>query len=110
MVDRIQHAVQLLVPTVHGVKEQWNLLGAYKLYIETLLKVPELVFMPGELERDKPEIWVKQLDQYRVAYMKLLSGKHRKVENPHAGGGNPGAQGATQAETQGPPRSWTPVA
>ena len=58
-----------------------------------------MVFMPGELERDKPEIWVKRLDQYRVAYMKLLAGKRQKVENPDAGGGSPGAQGATQART-----------
>ena len=31
--------------------------------------------------------------------MKLLSGKRQKVENPDAGGGSPGAQGATQAGT-----------
>ena len=54
----------------------------------TLLKVPNLVFMPSGLERDKPEIWVKRLDQYRVAYMKLLSGKHQRVEKPDAGGGS----------------------
>ena len=41
--------------------------------------MPDLVFMPGELEKDKPEIWVKRLDQYRVAYMKLLSGHRQKV-------------------------------
>ena len=57
--------------------------------------MPDLVFMPGELERDKLEIWVKRLDKYRVAYMKLLPGKRQKVENPDAGGGSPGAQGAT---------------
>ena len=62
---RIQHAVQQVVPTVHNVREQWNLLAAYVLYIGTLLKVPDLVFMPGELERDKPQIWVKRLDQCR---------------------------------------------
>ena len=49
--------------------------------------MPDLVFMPGELERDKPEISVKRLDQCRVAYMKLLSGKHQKMESPDAGGG-----------------------
>ena len=98
-VARIQHAVQQVVLVVHDVREQWNLLAAYELYTGTLLKVPDLVFMPGELERDKPEIWVKRLDQYRVAYMKLLSGKRQKVENPDAGGGSPGAQGATQAGT-----------
>ena len=70
-------------------------LAAYELYTGTLLKVPDLVLMPGELERDKLEIWVKRLDQYRVAYMKLLSGKRQKVENPDAGGGGPGAHGAT---------------
>ena len=75
------------------------MLAAYKLHTGTLLKVPDLVFMPGDLERDKPEIWIKRLDQYRVAYMKLLSGKRQKVENPDARGGSPGAQGATQAGT-----------
>ena len=92
---RIQHAVQQVVPAVHDAREQWNLLAAYELYTGTLLKVPDLVFMPGELERDKPEIWVKRPDQYRVA----LSGKHQKVENPDAGGGSLRAQGATQAGT-----------
>ena len=96
---RIQHAVQQVVLAVHDVREQWNLVVAYELYTGTPLKVPDLVFMPGELERDKPEIWVKRLDQYRVAYMKLLSGKREKVENPDAGGGNLGAQGATKAGT-----------
>ena len=90
-VARIQHAVQQVVPAVHDIREQCNLLAAYELYTGTLLKVPDLVFMPGELERDKPEIWVKQPDQYRVAYMKLLSPKRQKVENPNAGGGSPGA-------------------
>ena len=71
----IQHAIQQVVPAVHEVKEQCNLLAAYKLYKGTLLKVPDLVIMHGELEKDKPEIWVKSLDQYRVAYMKLLLGK-----------------------------------
>ena len=55
--------------------------------------------MRGELERDRLEICLKRLDQYRVAYMKLLSGKHQKVENPEASGGSPRAQGATQAGT-----------
>ena len=67
-VARNQHAVQQVVPPVHDVREQWNLLVAYELYIGTPLKVPDLVFMPGELERDQPEIWVKRLDRYRVAY------------------------------------------
>ena len=98
-VARIQHAVQQVVPAVHDVTEQWNLLAAYELYTGTLLKVPDLVFMPGELERDKPEICVKRLDGYRVAWMTLLSGKRQKVENPDAGGGSVGAQGATQAGT-----------
>ena len=62
-VARIQHAVQQVVPAVHDVREQWNLLAAYELYTGTPLKVPDLVFMPGELERDKPEMWVKRLDQ-----------------------------------------------
>ena len=87
------------MPAVHDVREQWNLLTAYELYTGTLLKVPDLVFMLGELERDKPEISVKRPDQYRVAYMKLLSSKRQKVENPDSGGGSPGAQGATQAVT-----------
>ena len=95
----IQHAVQQVVPAVHDVWEQWNLLAVYELYTRTLLKVPDLVFMPGELERDKPEIRVKRLDQYRVAYMKPLSGKRQKVENPDAVGGSRGARGATQAGT-----------
>ena len=68
----IQHAVQQAVPAVHNVKEEWNLLAAYELYTGTLLKVPDLVFMRGEPERDKPDIWVKRLDHYRVACMKLL--------------------------------------
>ena len=84
---------------MHDVRQQRNLLAAYELCTGTLLKVSDLVFMPGELERDKPEIWVKRLDQYRVAYMKLPSGKRQKVENPDAGGGSPVARGATQAET-----------
>ena len=96
-VARIQHAIQQAVPTVHEVREHWNLLAAYELYIGTLLKVPDLVFMPGELEKDKPEISVKRLDQYRVAYMKLLSGKRQKVENSEGGGGRLGAQGGMQA-------------
>ena len=91
-VARIQHAIQQVVPAVHDVREQWNLLAAYELCTGTLLKVPDLVFMRGELGRDKPEIWVKRLDQYRVACMKLLSGKRQKVENSEGGGGSPGAQ------------------
>ena len=70
----IQHAVQEVVPVVHDVREQWNLPAVYELYTRTPLKVLHLVFMPGELERDTLEIWVKRPDQYRVAYMKLLSG------------------------------------
>ena len=61
-----------------------------ELYTGTLLKVPDLVFMPRELEKEKPEIWVKRLDQYRVAYMKLLLGKRQKVESCDGGGGSPG--------------------
>ena len=60
---------------MHDVREQWNLLAAYEVYTEALMKVPDLVFIPDELERDKPEIRVKRSDQYRVAYMKLLSRK-----------------------------------
>ena len=71
----IQHVNPQVVPAAHEVGLQWNLVAAYELYTGKLLKVPDLVFMPGELEKDKPEIWVKRLDQYRVAYMKLLSGK-----------------------------------
>ena len=84
---------------MHDAQEQRNLLAVYELYTRTLLKVPDLVFMPGEPERDKPEIWVKRPDQYRVAYMKLLSGKRKKVENPDAGGGGPRTQRALQAGT-----------
>ena len=62
------------------------------LYIGTLLKVPNLVFMPSEPERDKPEISVKRPDQYRVAYMKLLLGKRQRVENLDAGGGGGGGR------------------
>ena len=97
----IQHAVQQVVLAVHHVRKQWNLLATYELYTGTLLKVPDVVFMPGEPERDKPEIWVKWLDQYRVAYMKLLSSKRQKVENPDTGGGSLAAQGATQAGAAG---------
>ena len=79
---RIQHAIQQVVPTVNDIRAQWNLVAAYDLYTGTLLKVPDLVFMPREPEKDKPEIWVKRLDQYRVAYMKLAG---------------PGAQSGTQA-------------
>ena len=82
---------------MHEIREQWNLVAAYELYTGLLLKVPDLVFMPGELEKDKPEIWVKRLDPYRVAYMKLLSGKQQKVDNSDGGGGSPGAQSGTQA-------------
>ena len=60
-------------PVHHSTGRRDRLLAAYELYTGTPLKVPDLVFMPGELERDKPEIWVKRLDQYRVAYMKLPS-------------------------------------
>ena len=81
-VARIQHAVQQVVPVVHDVREQWNLLAAYELYTGTLLNVSDLVFMLGELERHKPEILVKRPDQYMVAYMKLLLGKRHTVENP----------------------------
>ena len=96
-VARMQHAIQQVVPAVHCILEQCNVLAAYELYTGTLLKVPDLVFMRGELERDKPEIWVKRLDQYRVAYMKLLSGKRQKVQKSEGGGGSPGAQGGKQA-------------
>ena len=96
-VARIEHAIQQVVPTVHDVKEQWNVVMAYELYIGTLLKVPELVFMPGALEKDKPEIWVKRLDQYRMADMKLLSDKRQKVENFDGGGRSPGAHSGRQA-------------
>ena len=109
-VARIQHAVQQVVPAVHDVLEQWNLLAVYELYTGTLLKVPDLVFMPSELERDKPKIWVKGLDQYRVACMKLLSGKRQKVETPDAGGGGGAAQEPKARHRQGPLRSWTQVA
>ena len=105
-VARIHHAIQQVVPTVHDVREQWNPMAAYELYTGTLLKVPDLVFMPGELEKDKLEIWVKRLDQYRVAYMKLLSGKRQKVESSDGGAGSPGAQSGMQP---GPLRSWTPA-
>ena len=88
---RIPHAVQQMVPAVHDVWVQWNVLVAYELNAETLLKVAYLVFMPRELNKDKPEILVKVLDQYRVAHMKLLSGKCQKVENPEAGTSSPGA-------------------
>ena len=71
-VARVQHAVQQVVLAVHDVREQWNLLAAYELYTGTLLKVPDLVSMPGELERDKPEIWVKRLDQYRIVLPRAL--------------------------------------
>ena len=98
-VARIQHAVQQVVPVVHDVREQWNLLAAYELYTGTLLNVSDLVFMLGEPERHKPEILVKRPDQYMVAYMKLLLGKRHTVENPHKGGGRLGARGATQAGT-----------
>ena len=40
-VARIQHAIQQLVPVVHEVREQWNLVAAYELYTGTLLKVHE---------------------------------------------------------------------
>ena len=82
---------------MHDIRKQWNLVAAYELYTGTLLKVPNLVFMPGELEKDTPEIWVKRLDQYRVAHMKLLSGKRHKVQNPDGRGASPGAQNGTQA-------------
>ena len=55
-VARIQYAIQQVVPAVHEVREQWNLVAAYELYTGKPLKVPDLVFMPGELDKDKPEI------------------------------------------------------
>ena len=55
-VARTQHAIQQVLPAVHDVREKWNLMAAYELYTGTLLKVVDLVFMPGELEKDKPEI------------------------------------------------------
>ena len=88
---RIQHAIQQVVPAMHDVREQWKLLAPYDLYTGTLLKVPDLPFLRGEPEGDKPEIWVKRLHQCRVAYMKLLSGKRQKVDNSEGGGGIPGA-------------------
>ena len=75
-VARIQHAVEEVVDAVHGVREQWNLLAAHELYTGTPLKVPDLVFMPGELERDNPEIWVKRLDQY------MAPARTRRVNPP----------------------------
>ena len=68
-VPRLQHAIQQVVPTVMDTREQWKLAAAYQLYTGTLVKVPDMVFIPGELEKDKNEIWVKRLDEYRVAYM-----------------------------------------
>ena len=97
-VASIQHAIQQVVPAVHEVREQWNPLSAYELCKGTLLKLPNLVFSLGELEKDKPEIWVKRLDQYRVAYMKVLPGKGQKVENSEGGGGSPSPQGGMQGE------------
>ena len=96
-VARIWHGIQQVVPAVNDIGELWNLVAAYELYMGTPLKVPDLVFRPGELQKGKPELWVKRLDQYRVAYMKLLSGKRQKVENPDGGGANPGAQSGTKA-------------
>ena len=55
---RIQHAIQQVVPSVHDIWDQWNLVAAYKLYIGTPPKVPDLVFMLGEPEKDKLEIGV----------------------------------------------------
>ena len=70
--------------------------GTWRRHTSPLPKVSDLVFMPGELEKDKLESWVKRLDQYRVAYIKLLSGKRQKVVNSGGGGGSPGAQSGTQ--------------
>ena len=60
---RIHHAIQQVVPAVHEVREQWNLVVAQELYTGTLFMVPDLVFMPEEHQKDKPEIWVKRLHQ-----------------------------------------------
>ena len=81
-VARIQHAIQQVVLAVHEVREHWNLVAAYKRHIGTLAMVPDVVFMPREPEKDKPEIWVKRLDHYRVAYMKLLSVNGRRWRFP----------------------------
>ena len=86
----IQLAIQQVVPAVNDIREPWNLVAAYELYRGTPLKVLDLVFMLGELEKNTPDMWVKRLDQYRVAYIKLLSGKRQKVENPNGGGASPG--------------------
>ena len=50
-VGRIQHAIQQVVPLVHDVREQWNLIAAYELYTGAPLKVPDLAFMPGSWRR-----------------------------------------------------------
>ena len=97
-VARTRHAIQQVVPAVHEVRGQWNLLAAHELYIGTVLKVPDLVFMPRELEKDKPKIWVKRLDKYTVAYMKLLSGKRQKVEISRVVG----------PRVTGIPNTWSP--
>ena len=85
-VPRLQHAIRQVVLAVIDTREQWKLLAAYKLYTGTLLRVPDLVFIPGELEKVKNEIWVKRLDQYRVAYMKMPTRKRQKVERLDRGG------------------------
>ena len=46
------------------------------------MKTLGLVFILGELQKDKNEIWVKRLDQYRVACMKMLTGKRQRVDRP----------------------------
>ena len=77
--------------------EQWKLPAAYELYTGTVLKLPDLVFISGELKKDKNEIWAKKLDQYRVTYMKMLTGKRRRVDRPDGGGPGVEAQAGMQA-------------
>ena len=57
----------------------------------------DLGFMPGELEKNKPEIWVKRMDECRMDYMKLLPGKRQNVESSDGARGSLGAQSGTQA-------------
>ena len=52
-VASVQHAIEHMVPTVNDFGEHWNLVVAYELYTATLLKVPNLVFMPGKLVKHK---------------------------------------------------------
>ena len=63
---------------MNDILQQWKLVVAYELYKGMPLKVLGVVFMPREPEKDKPKIWVKRPDQYRVAYIQGFS-----VGNPH---------------------------